>query len=385
MGPLQGLKVIEMAGLGPTPFCGMLLGDMGADVVRVDRTEQTDLGIEFPTTLDLRGRNKRSVAINLKRPEGLAILLHLVDRADVLIEGFRPGTTERLGFGPDVCLARNPRLIYGRATGWGQDGPLADAVGHDINYIALAGALDCIGPADGPPTPPLNLIGDYGGGALYLAFGIMCAIFEAKASGRGQVIDAAMVDGVTSLMTITHAMRQLGRMTLQRGTNDLDGGAPYYTTYETKDGRYMAVGAIEARFYAELLAGLGIDRTTLPAQHDRARWPEMKARFAQVFATRTRAEWVACFEKREACVSPVLDLDEVPQHPHNAAREALVRHGGALHPKPAPRLSRTPGALSRPPPERGAHTREVLTEWGVPCDDVTAALRSGVLKERAVD
>ena len=385
MGPLHGLKVIEMAGLGPTPFCGMLLGDMGADVVRIDRTEQIDLGIEFPTALDLRGRNKRSVAIALKRPEGLALLLKLIEQADVLIEGFRPGTTERLGFGPDVCLSRNPRLIYGRATGWGQDGPLAKAVGHDINYIALTGALACIGPADGPPTPPLNLIGDYGGGALYLAFGIMCAVFEAKASGRGQVIDAAMVDGVTSLMTITHAMRQLGRMTLERGTNDLDGGAPFYTTYKTKDGRYMAVGAIEARFYAELLAGLGLDPATLPAQHDRAQWPAMKARFAEVFATRTRVEWAARFEKREACVSPVLDLDEVPHHPHNAERETLVRHGGALHPKPAPRLSRTPGALSRTPPERGAHTREVLTEWGVPCDDVTAALRLGVIKAYAVD
>jgi len=379
MGPLHGLKVLEMAGLGPTPFCGMLLGDMGADVVRVDRTEPADLGIDFPSTFDLRNRNKRSIAIDLKKPEGVALLMRLVAQADVFTEGFRPGTAERLGIGPDVCLRCNPKLVYGRATGWGQDGPLAKTAGHDINYIALTGALNSIGPAGGQPTPPLNLLGDYGGGALYMAFGILCAVLEARSSGRGQIVDAAMVDGVTSLMTVCHALRQTGRLLLERGSNDLDGGAPYYSTYETKDGRYVAVGAIEARFYAELLRGLAIDPRTMPPQHDRSRWSEAKARLANVFRTRSRDEWIAHFREVDACVSPVLDLDEAAHHPHTEARQSLVVRDGVLQPRPVPRLSRTPGELARRAPRRGEHTAEVLEALGLSKDEIREGIQTAVL------
>ena len=379
MGPLHGLKVLEMAGLGPTPFCGMLLGDMGADVVRVDRTEPADLGIDFPSTFDLRNRNKRSIAIDLKKPEGVALLMRLVAQADVFTEGFRPGTAERLGIGPDVCLRCNPKLVYGRATGWGQDGPLAKTAGHDINYIALTGALNSIGPAGGQPTPPLNLLGDYGGGALYMAFGILCAVLEARSSGRGQIVDAAMVDGVTSLMTVCHALRQTGRLLLERGSNDLDGGAPYYSTYETKDGRYVAVGAIEARFYAELLRGLAIDPRTMPPQHDRSRWSEAKARLANVFRTRSRDEWIAHFREVDACVSPVLDLDEAAHHPHTEARQSLVVRDGVLQPRPVPRLSRTPGELARRAPRRGEHTVEVLEALGLSKDEIREGIQAAVL------
>lgn len=377
MGPLSGLKVVELAGLGPTPFCGMLLGDLGADVLRIDRLQAADLGVEFPGAYDLRNRSKRSVAIDMKSLEGHAVLMELIAQADILVEGFRPGVAERLGVGPEQCLARNPRLVYGRATGWGQGGPMAQAAGHDINYIALTGALDRIGSSDSPPVPPLNLLGDYAGGALYLAFGLMCAVFDARQSGKGQVVDAAMVDGVTSLMTVFHAFRQLGEIDPRRGMNLLDGGAPYYGCYETSDGKYVAVGAIEARFYDVLLDLIGLDRESLPDRNDRGNWPELRRRFETVFKTRTRAEWAERLEGTDACFSPVLSLDEVALHPHNRERGALVEINGVEQPQPTPRFSRTPGRVVRAAPARGEHTIEALNDWNVDATMIDAALAAG--------
>jgi len=379
MGPLAGLKVIELAGLGPTPFCGMLLGDMGANVLRVDRLAASDLGGDFPGEYDLRNRNKRSVAIDIKKPEGLAILMDLIGQADILLEGFRPAVVERLGVGPEDCWKRNPGLVYGRATGWGQDGPMAQMAGHDINYIALTGALDRIGLAGGPPVPPLNLLGDYAGGGIYLAFGLVCAVLEARQSGRGQVVDAAMIDGVTSLMTVFHAFQQLGKLDPGRGANLLDGGAPFYSCYETKDGKYVAVGAIEARFYNTMLGLIGIDPKDLPDRNDRRNWPELRRRFEDVFKTRTRDEWSRLLEGSDACCSPVLALEEVASHPHNRARSLLVEVGGVRQPQPTPRLSRTPGYILQTAPQRGQHTMEALADWGVHGSVIAAALQAGAL------
>jgi alpha-methylacyl-CoA racemase len=381
MGPLEGLKVIELAGLGPAPFCGMLLGDMGADVLCVDRIDVTETGVEFSRKFDLRNRNKRSALIDIKQAEGQAVLLELIAKADILIEGFRPGVTERLGIGPSECLARNPRLVYGRATGWGQDGPLAHSAGHDINYIALTGALDCIGPADGAPVPPLNLVGDYGGGALYLAFGIMCAVVEARQSGKGQVIDAAMIDGVSSLLTVFHAFRQMGALRQQRGANLLDGGAPFYRCYETKDRRYIAVGAIEERFYDSVIERIGLKLSDLPDRNDRLNWPELRQRFENVFRTRTLVEWARLLEGTDACCSPVLSLEDAIRHSHNRQRSLLVEVDGVAQPQPTPRLSRTPGGLFRAPPEPGQHTREALESWGLNDFIVDSAFRAGAVAE----
>jgi alpha-methylacyl-CoA racemase len=383
MGPLTGVKVLELAAIGPVPFCGMLLGDMGAEVLRIDRMTDTDLGIEVPTAYELRGRNKRSVAIDLKKPEGRDALMRLVKQADVLLEGFRPGVAERLSIGPKDCFVHRPQLVYGRATGWGQHGPMAQEVGHDINYLALTGALDMIGPIGGAPVPPLNIVGDYGGGALYLAFGVMCALFESRVSGKGQIVDAAMIDGVTSLLTVFHGYRQAGLLRPGRGNNMLDGGAPYYTTYPTKDGHYVAVGAIEPRFYAALIEGLGLDTAALPAQNDHARWPELRAKLAERFLERTREEWEKQFEGTDACFSPVLSIDEAAAHPHNVAREQFVAVDGILHPSPAPRLSRTPGAIKSNSPQNAQHTLEALVDWGFSPDDVTEGLRRGIfMKQR---
>lgn len=364
-GPLQGVRVLELGAIGPAPFCGALLADMGADVVRLDRTAATDQGVPVPSRFDFYNRNKRSIALDLKDAAGTATTLRLVAKADIFIEGFRPGVAERLGLGPEPCLKANRRLVYGRMTGWGQTGPMAQAVGHDINYLALTGALHCIGPNGQPPTPPLNLGADLGGGAMYLAFGLLAALTEARVSRQGQVVDAAMIDGVANLMSAFYAFNQLGSWSAQREANIVDGGAPFYRTYETSDGKYIAVGAIEARFYQALLEGMGLAGETLPGQNDRAAWPAMRAQFAAVFRTRTRAEWEQIMQRRDACFSPVLSMDEAPKHPQNVARGVFSEFDQTLQPAPAPRLSRTPGSLRRPPPEAGQHSSEILADWGV--------------------
>ncbi len=376
MGPLHGIRVVELAGIGPGPFCAMLLADLGAEVVRVDRPGGT--GVAVDPARDLLNRGRRSVTVDLKHPDGPGVVLRLADRADVLLEGYRPGVAERLGIGPDACLARNPRLVYGRMTGWGQDGPLASSAGHDIDYIAVAGALHPMGDADRPPPPPLNLIGDFGGGALFLAFGIAAALVERARSGEGQVIDAAMVDGAAVLTTMFHGMAAAGLWTDDRASNLLDGGAPFYATYATADGGYVAVGALEPQFFAELLARTGVDFD--PAhQHDRARWPVLRARLGAAFAAETRATWAARLEGTDACAAVVLPLSEAATHPHLAARKTFVDVGGVSQPAPAPRFSRTPGAIQGPPPVPGQHTEEALADWGYAADEIAGLRTAGVL------
>lgn len=363
MGPLTGVRVLEMAGIGPAPFCAMLLGDLGADVVRIDRRDDSGLGVSVPPERDPLNRNKRSVALDLKRSEDRATVLALVGAADMLIEGFRPGVMERLGLGPADCERINPRLVYGRMTGWGQDGPLAQAAGHDLNYIALAGALQCIGDADRPPPPPLNLIGDFGGGALYLALGLVSALFEARQSGRGQVVDAAMVDGVASLLTIFHGFRQTGAWTDRREHNIVDGGAPFYASYETADGRYVTLAAIEPKFFRAFLDRVVPGDSSWPDHTDRSRWPELRNRLQSLFRSRSRDEWCALLEGSDACFAPALSLPESMEHPHLAARGTFQLFAGMQQPGPAPRFSRTPGSLRRHPPRPGEHGDEVIREW----------------------
>jgi len=370
MGPLTGVRVLEFEAIGPGPFCGMLLADMGADVLLVDRAQDARLGFGRERWYDVMMRGRRSVTLDLKTPDGVTAALALAARADAVIEGFRPGVMERLGLGPDVLLAANPKLVYGRTTGWGQDGPLAACAGHDIDYIALSGALHAIGRADGPPVPPLNLVGDFGGGGMLLAFGIACALIEAQRSGQGQVVDAAMIDGASLLTTMIWGMQAAQKWNDVRGTNVLDSGAPWYDTYETKDKRFVAIGAIEPKFYAELLNRLGLANAALPDQNDRAGWPALRARFAEVIATKTRDEWGRVFEGSDACVAPVLTFIEATRHPHFAARHSHVTVGAVTQPAPAPRFSRTPGAVRRAPPERGALGREALGEWGFADDEV---------------
>ena len=364
-GPLNGFRVLELAAIGPVPFAGALLGDMGADVVRVDRIPVPGVPPERPAQFDFYNRNKRSVALDLKRPEALATALGLVRKADVLLEGFRPGVLERLGLGPAVCLAANPRLVIGRMTGWGQDGPLAQEAGHDINYLALTGALHAIGEAGRPPVPPLNLVADLGGGAMYLAVGVLAAAMHARETGRGQVVDAAMVDGATHLMSAFQAYRQQGTWQDARTSNIVDGGAHYYGCYETSDAKYIAVGAMEPQFYANLLAVMGLAGQSLPAQDDKAAWPVLRARFAEVFRQRTRDGWVRAAAGRDACLAPVLSIDEAPQHPHMKARDSYAEFDKLRHPSPAPRFSQTPSSLRRPTPLPGQHSDEVLRDWGV--------------------
>jgi alpha-methylacyl-CoA racemase len=363
-GPLEGVRVVELAGIGPGPFAAMMLADMGADVVRVDRTQKVAGGDPAHPPLDLLGRGRRSVGVDLKHPEGAGVVLKLAEHADVLIEGFRPGVMERLGIGPEECMARNPRLVYGRMTGWGQEGPYADAAGHDINYIALAGALDPIGRAGERPVPPLNLVGDFGGGGMFMAYGVVCALLEAGRSGRGQVIDAAMVDGAAVLTTFIHSLRAIGLWTDERGTNLLDTGAHFYDVYETADHRFISVGSIETQFYAELLRLSGLEGEELPGQMDRSQWPALKDRVAEVFRTKTRDEWCALMEGTDVCFAPVLSMGEAPAHPHNRRRETFVEVAGVPQPAPAPRFGRTPGAIGRPPPHAGQHTEDTLAEWG---------------------
>jgi alpha-methylacyl-CoA racemase len=364
-GPLNGYKIIELTGIGPGPFCAMMLADMGAEVLRVDRAQAVRGGDPARPPVDLLGRGRRSIGVDLKHADGVETVLRLVEQADALVEGFRPGVTERLGIGPDECLARNPRLVYGRMTGWGQDGPYAQAAGHDINYIALAGALHAIGRRGEAPVPPLNLVGDFGGGGMLLAYGIVCGLLEAGRSGTGQVIDAAMVDGTAALMTFFHHLAAAGIYNGVRGTNLLDTGAPFYDVYETADGEYISVGAIETQFYAELLklTGLGED-STLPHQMDHNQWPAMKERFAALFKTKTRDEWCAILDATDACFAPVLSMPEAAAHPHNVHRGTFTEVAGLVQPAPAPRFSRTPGAIERPPAHAGQHTDEVLTDWG---------------------
>ncbi|MEE9282350.1 MAG: CaiB/BaiF CoA-transferase family protein [Myxococcota bacterium] len=363
MGPLKAVKVIEIAGIGPGPFCAMMLADMGAEVVRVDRPGGLRRDTSRPP-VDPLLRGRRSIAIDLKHPDGVETLLGLVERADVLIEGFRPGVMERLGVGPDVCLARNPRLVFGRMTGWGQEGPMAHAAGHDINYIALAGALEGIGRRGGPPVPPLNLVGDFGGGGMFLAFGVVAALVERAQSGKGQVVDAAMVDGSAALTAIFWGMHHSGALKLERGTNVLDTGAHFYDTYETADGKYISVGSIEPQFYAELVELCGLQGQELPPQMDRDSWPAMKERLAGIFKTKTRDEWCDIMEGTDVCFAPVLSLPEAPEHPHNKLRNTFIEVAGVKQPAPAPRFSRTPPEMPRPASHPGAYTDEVLADWG---------------------
>jgi alpha-methylacyl-CoA racemase len=374
MGPLQGVRVVELAGIGPGPFCAMLLADLGAEVLAVDRHAP-----EQPGWPRLFARGRRRVAVDLKHPDGPGLVLDLVAGADALVEGFRPGVAERLGVGPDACLARNPRLVYGRVTGWGQDGPLARSAGHDIDYIALAGALHPVGPAGGPPVPPLNLLGDFGGGGMLLALGVVAALLEAARSGQGQVVDAAMVDGAALLTTQLHELLAAGLWTDRRGANLLDGAAPFYAVYETADGRHLAVGALEPRFYAELLERVGLAADDLPPQLDRDGWPLLRERLGAVFRTRTRDEWRALLEGTDACVAPVLSLLEAPTHPHNQARQAFVDVGGTLQPAPAPRFSRTPSATPSPPPT-GDDPAQTLAAWGMPPERVDRLRVTGAIR-----
>ncbi len=366
------MKIVEFAGIGPAPLAAMLLADMGATVLLIDRASPVDLGVPLPQNIEFTRRNRAIIQLDLKQPAAVAAALRLIDGADALIEGFRPGVMERLGLGPEVCLARNPRLAYGRVTGWGQEGPLAHAAGHDLNYIALTGALHAIGRAGQPPTPPLNLVGDYGGGALYLVTGLLAAIVCARATGHGQVVDAAMVDGALSLMTPIYAMKAGGRLSAPRGENQLDSGAYYYEVYECADGQYVSVAAIEGRFHAELLRLLEIDPATLPAQRDSAGWPKVKAMLAERFRTRTRAEWCALLEGSDACFAPVLSMDEASSHPHNRARGAFIDVGGVTQPAPAPRFLRTKAPPPRPPGSVDA--RETLAAFGLSAGEIGAIM-----------
>lgn len=377
MGPLQGLRIVELASIGPGPMCAMLLADMGADVVRIDRTEPSGLGVPMDKRFEVSGRSRRSVALDLKAAAGRDAVLRLIDTADMLIEGFRPGVAERLGLGPTDCHARNPGLIYGRMTGFGQSGPLAHAAGHDLNYIALTGALHAIGPAGQKPVPPLNLVGDYGGGALYLAMGLLAALHERKSSGKGQVVDAAMVDGAGSLMSIFYGMHASGRWSDQRGDNLLDGGAPFYDTYETADGKYVAIGALEPKFFAEMAQRIGLDEGFIKRQYDRKTWPEMRTAMTRILRGKTRDEWSALLEGSDACFAPVLTLDEAPRHAHASARAAFVEVAGVVQPGPAPRFDRSGSRAPEAAPAIGAHTDEVLAEAGFRADEIVALHEAG--------
>ncbi len=380
MGPLQGVTIIELAGIGPGPFAGMMLSDMGATVVRVDRAGAVRGGDPADPPKDSLGRGRLSVGVDLKHLDGLETVLKMVEGADALMEGFRPGVTERLGIGPEACLARNPKLVYGRMTGWGQDGPYASSAGHDINYIALAGALESIGRAGEAPVPPLNLVGDFGGGGMFLAFGMVCALFEAERSGRGQVVDAAMVDGAATLMSMFWGLKAMGFWEPGRGTNMLDTGAPFYEVYECSDEKFVSIGSIEPQFYAELLelSGLGAD-DTLPAQMDRAKWPETKERFAKLFKTKPREEWCHIMEHTDVCFAPVLTMEEATEHPHNVARGVFTNVGGMTQQSPAPRFSRTEAEIQGPAAHPGQHTNEVLAKLGLDEAQIASLRESGAV------
>jgi alpha-methylacyl-CoA racemase len=377
-GPLSGIRVVEMAAIGPAPYGVMLLADLGAEVVRVDRAAGGEVKVGFEATMVGLSRNRRSIAVDLKTDAGRDVVLQLADRADVLVEGWRPGVAERLGLGPDELLARNPRLVYARTTGWGQDGPFAPTAGHDIGYAAIAGTLHTVGRAGEPPPPPVNYLADFGGGGTFLAMGVLAALVERNRSGEGQVVDTAMVDGAASQTAFLHGLLGMGAWTDEREANLLDGAAPFYDTYTCADGRYLAVGAIEPQFFVALCEGLGIDPAEFP-QHDRASWPAQKERIAAVVATRTRDEWAAVFDGTDACVAPVLSLTEAPDHPHNLAREVFVEVDGRPQPAPAPRFSRTPGTVRGGAPQHGADTDAILTELGLDADAVAALRTEGAV------
>lgn len=380
-GPLEGLKMVEMVGIGPAPFCAMLFADMGAEVIRIDRHKGGAGGdvSQADTRFDVTARGRRSLAVNLKKAGAADTVLQLIDRADVLIEGFRPGVMERLGLGPDVCLPRNPKLVYGRMTGWGQHGPLANAAGHDINYIALTGALHAIGRSGEPPVVPLNYIGDFGGGAMLLAFGILCALMNARGNGEGQVVDAAMTDGAALLSAMMYGMKAAGSWSNQRGENLLDGGAHFYGTYACAEGKYVAIGSIEPQFYALLLQLSGIDDPAFKDQMDTRSWPMLKYRLADVFLTKTRAEWCTLMEGTDVCFAPVLDWDEAPQHLHNIARETFIHVDGVLQPAPAPRYSNSRPAMPTPPAAAGAHSEAILRDWGIAASTINALKQGGAI------
>jgi alpha-methylacyl-CoA racemase len=385
-GPLDGIAVLEFASLAPAPFACTVLSDLGADVLRLDRPGGAGKPVPGPQQAldgpppEPLGRGRRSVGVDLKHPAGAEVALRLAGRADVLVEGFRPGVMERLGLGPKSCLARNPRLVYARMTGWGQDGPLAPAAGHDINYLALSGALEPLGPADGPPLPPSNYVADFGGGGMLLAVGVLAALVERASSGRGQVVDAAMAEGAALVTSLMHGLRAQGLWEEDRGRNLFDGSAPFYTTYACSDGRFVAVGAVEPQFYAQLLYGLGLTGEVDPAlQHDRAGWPRTRDRFAEIFATRERDAWAEQFGGTDACVTPVLSPWEAHRHPHNAARATFTEVAGLRQPSPAPRLSRTPGAVQGPAPRPGQHTAAALRDWGFAPDEISRLRASGAV------
>ena len=378
MGPLEGLKILEIAGIGPGPFAAMMLSDMGAEVLRVDRAQNVGNKGAAPPG-DLLARNRRNLAVDLKNPEGVQTVLRLVEVADGLLEGFRPGVMERLGLGPEVCHERNPGLVYGRMTGWGQEGPLATAAGHDINYIALAGALDPIGRQGEAPVPPLNLVGDFGGGGMFLAFGVVCALLERQRSGKGQVVDAAMIDGASVLMTMMHAMRGWGAWNDERGTNILDTGAHFYDVYETKDGGFVSIGSIEPQFYRELLEKTGLEGEELPHQMDRSQWQGLKARMRDVFKQRTRDEWCEIMEGSDVCFAPVLSMGEAPEHDHLKQRGTFQEFEGVVQPSPAPRFSRTAPEISRSAAAAGEHTDEALADWGFAPSDIEKLREQGAI------
>ena len=380
MGPLNGIRILEIAGIGPGPFAAMMLSDMGAEVLRVDRAQSVREGDNDGVGGDLLNRGRRSIGLDLKHPEGRDALLRLVEGADALVEGFRPGVMERLGVGPEICQERNPRLVYGRMTGWGQEGPMAHAAGHDINYIALAGALHCIGREGQKPTPPLNLVGDFGGGGMLMAFGVVCALLERERSGQGQVVDAAMVDGTAALMTMIFNMQGLGVWQEERGSNILDTGAHFYDTFETADGKYVSIGSIEPQFYAELLEKTGLAGQDIPRQMDREQWPALKAKLEEVFRTRSRDAWCEIMEGSDVCFAPVLSLAEAPDHPHMRARNTFVEVAGVRQPAPAPRFDRTPPEISRPPAHPGQHTDEALADWGFGAEEIQKLREAGAAR-----
>lgn len=375
MGPLKGIKVVEMAGIGPGPFCAMMLSDMGAEVIRVDRLAHKGSGHRA----NVLNRGRRSIAVDLKNPDGVAAVQQLIDGADVVIEGFRPGVMERLGLGPDTCLARNPRLVFGRMTGWGQSGPLAPAAGHDINYISIGGALGAMGYSDRPPAPPLNLVGDFGGGAMYLLAGVLAALVERGTSGQGQVIDAAMTDGTASLLSPFYGMMAMGMWTKERMDNRLDGGAHYYGSYACADGKFISIGSIEPQFYALLLELCEIDDPEFAKQNDKQHWASLRGKLEALFATQTRDHWCALLEGTDVCFAPVLDLQEAPQHPHNVARQSFVEIDGVTQPAPAPRFSRTPTSVKAPAAMAGEHSEEILCDWGFAANEISALKQAGAI------